>query len=353
MIQKKVSHSIKPHKIGFVYTDEMCNFQHNAITHLMILYSPNHIAMTIKRSEFIKQSLLMSAGTAFFAGTSLATLTGCTSSDDTSDSTLASSSRPFGIQLWSVRDVIGDDVQGTLQKLSDYGYRQIETFDGEMGMFWGMGHEGYKTFLNDLNMTPISGHCNFMENAEEKIEQAAAIGMEYLIVPWLGAQETMDDYRRAAAQFNVWGEMCKQAGIQFAYHNHDYSFVPVGGVYPQDVMMEETDPELVQYEMDVFWVAVAGEDPADWMKRYPGRFTLAHIKDLASPTAASTSESEASTSAPQSTVLGTGTLDLATMIYTAKEYGCKHMIVEQEQYEGTDPMSAAADNATWMQKQLG
>lgn len=309
--------------------------------------------MTIKRSEFIKQSLLMSAGTAFLAGTSLATLTGCTSSDDTSDNTLASSSNPFGIQLWSVRDVIGNDIEGTLKKLSEYGYRQIETFDGEMGMFWGMGHEGYKTFLNDLNMTPISGHCNFMENAEEKIEQAAAIGMEYLIVPWLGAQETLDEYRRAAAQFNVWGEMCKQAGVQFAYHNHDYSFVPVDGVYPQDVMMEETDPELVQYEMDVFWVAVAGEDPATWMKRYPGRFTLAHIKDLASPTAASTSESEASTSAPQSTVLGTGTLDLATMMNTAKEYGCKHMIVEQEQYEGTDPMSAAADNATWMQKQLG
>ena len=322
----------------------MCNFQRLAITHPMMLYELNHTTMTIKRSEFIKQSLLMSAGTAFLAGTSLATLTGCSSSNESSDNTLASSSRPFGIQLWSVRDVIGNDIEGTLKMLSEYGYRQIETYDSQLGMFWGMGHQGFKTYLNDHNMALVSGHCNFMERAEEKIEQAASIGMEYLIVPWLGAQETMDDYRRAAAQFNVWGEMCQKAGIQFAYHNHDYSFVAVDGVYPQDVMMEETDPELVEYEMDLFWVVVAGEDPAAWMKRYPGRFTLAHVKDLAA---------EAVDGAPQSTVLGTGTIDLTSMMKTATEYGCKHMIVEQEQYAGTDPMSAAADNASWMQKELG
>lgn len=295
--------------------------------------------MAINRSEFIKQSLLFSAGTAILSGSSIAALTGCTSSGDT-PSTM---NKPFGIQLWTVRDVIGDDVEGTLKLLAGYGYKMIETYDGEMGMFWGMGHKNYSAMLSDLGMTPVSGHCNFMDRAEEKIEQAAEIGMDYLIVPWLGAQASLDEYKKAAEQFNIWGEMCKNAGVQFAYHNHDYSFFPVDGVYPQDVMMEGTDPELVEFEMDLYWVVAAGQEPGDWMKKYPGRFTLAHVKDL---------QKTGEEGAHQSTILGTGSMDLAAMMKTGQEFGCKHMIVEQEQYEGTDPMTAAKAGADWMKKNL-
>src|SRR5690606_16975749 len=130
--------------------------------------------------------------------------------------------------------------------------------------------------------------------------EAAEIGMAYLIDPWVGPQKSIDDFKRIADTFNERGRICRQNGIRFAYHNHGYSFQAVDGQLPQDVMMQNTDPELVDFQMDVYWIVTAGQDPNHWFKKYPGRWKLSHLKDR---------EKNASASKEDATcVLGTGSI---------------------------------------------
>lgn len=244
---------------------------------------------------------------------------------------------PFGLQLYTLRDIIGDDPEGIIRQLAEFGYKQIESYEGPMGIFWGMGHTGFKELMDELEMRIVTSHANvFDDDFEQKAGQAAEIGMDYLICPYIGAQESLDDYRRMADQFNQLGETARNAGIRFAYHNHAYSFEEQDGEMPQDILMEGTDPDLVDFQMDIYWVIAAGQNPMEWIRKYPGRFTSCHVKDLANG------------ESPESTVLGTGTIDFATMLPAAKEAGMEYFIVEQEAYTGTTPIDAARDNAVFM-----
>jgi sugar phosphate isomerase/epimerase len=157
----------------------------------------------------------------------------------------------FGIQLWTVQQDMAKDAKGTLKALASYGYKQIEGFEGKQGMFWGMTVGDMKSYMNDLGMTMISSHCGINDKFEIKAANAANMGMKYLICPWLGPQKTIDDYKKAADNFNTRGEICKKNGIRFAYHNHGYSFQMTDGQMPQNVMMDNTDPALVDFEMDM------------------------------------------------------------------------------------------------------
>ncbi|MFL5786602.1 MAG: sugar phosphate isomerase/epimerase family protein, partial [Flavisolibacter sp.] len=159
-----------------------------------------------------------------------------------------------GLQLYTLRADLPKDTKGILKQVASFGYKEIEGFEGGKGLFWGMTNKEFKRFMDDLGMRFISSHCDINKNFEEKADQAAAIGMKYLIEPYLGPQKQLDDYKRAAELFNKKGEVCKKAGIRFAYHNHDYSFVPVNGIFPQDIMMQNTDKKLVDFEMDIYWV---------------------------------------------------------------------------------------------------
>ena len=148
----------------------------------------------------------------------------------------------FGIQLYTLRDVIPSDPQGTLKKVADMGFNQIEGYDGDQGMFWNMGNKAFKTYISDLGLDMVSSHCNIRENFEEKAGQAAEIGMKYLICPYIGPQKSMDDWKRVTDRFNECGAICKKEGIRFAYHNHAYSFKAFSGQIPHDFIMENTDP---------------------------------------------------------------------------------------------------------------
>jgi len=250
----------------------------------------------------------------------------------------SSSQTDFGLQLYTLRDVITEDPEATLRQIADFGYNKIESYDGPMGMWWGMGNTGYKNLLDELGMTAISSHANVFEEFERKANEAAEIGMTFIVCPWVGPQESMDDFREIAGQFNEMGEIANDLGLRFAYHNHAYSFEELEGELPQDVMMENTDPELVEYQMDIYWVVAAGHDPAEWMQKYPGRFTTCHVKDLAPG------------DEPESTVLGTGSIDFTKLLPVAAEYGMEEFIVEQEVYTGTTPIDAIRDNATYMKE---
>ncbi|MCY7311166.1 MAG: TIM barrel protein, partial [Chitinophagaceae bacterium] len=187
--------------------------------------------------------------------------------------------KTFGLQLYSLRDVLPNDPKGVLKQVASFGYKQIESYEGNKGMFWGLGHSDFKKYMDDLGMTIISSHCDINKDFEKKAAEAAAIGMKYLICPYKGAQKNIDDYKKFADEFNQKGEICRKNGIRFAYHNHDYSFKVMDGQMPQDVMMKGTNPDTVDFEMDIYWVVATGHNPVEWFARYPNRFTICHVKD--------------------------------------------------------------------------
>jgi sugar phosphate isomerase/epimerase len=250
-------------------------------------------------------------------------------------------SQPFGLQLYSLRDDMPKDPKGILKQVAAFGYKQIESYQhADLGMFWGMTNLDFKKYMDDLGMTIVSSHCDINQDFEKKAADAAAIGMKYLMCPYKGPQKSIDDFKRFADEFNQKGAICKKNGIRFAYHNHDYSFQAIDGQIPQDVMMQNTDPALVDFEMDMYWVITGGQDPITWIKKYPKRFRLCHVKD----------RMKGATETGASCVLGEGSIDYPTILKEAKTLGMEYFIVEQERYDGTTPLKAAEADAAYMKK---
>ena len=300
------------------------------------------------RRAFLKNSGLLASGIAL-AGI------GCASSADKKAGIAAgnilagdSSAVPiaghtldrFGLQLYTLRDDLPKDPKGILKQAAGFGYKQFEGYEGDKGMFWGMKNTEFKKYMDDLGVTMISSHCDTKKNFERKAADAAEIGMKYLLTGWVGKQKSVDDYKKIADDFNKYGGICKKNGIKFAYHNHDYSFKAVDGQFPQDIFMMNTNPDTIDYEMDIYWVVTAGADPIEWLKKYPNRFRLCHIKDRmkgASPT-----EEDASVD------VGTGSIDFKKILRVAEDSGMQYYIVEQEKYENTTPLKSAEADANYL-----
>lgn len=248
----------------------------------------------------------------------------------------------FGIQLYTLRDIIGNDTKGVLKSLASFGYKQIEGYEGQNGLFWGMTNKEFKAYTDAVGLNMVSAHFDMNKNLETKAAQAGEIGMKYLICPYLGKQKTLDDYKRAADSFNKAGEVCKKNGLRFAYHNHGYTFEQHDGQFAQDILMNGTDPSLVDFEMDIYWVRTAQQDPEAWLKKYPNRWTLCHVKDRGKNFKEGDGDA--------SVTLGTGVLDFNRILKTAKSVGMRYYIVEQERYDNTTSLKASEDNAAYMKK---
>ncbi len=287
--------------------------------------------MEIHRRKFIKQSgaLAMSA---------LLAKQGFTSFFNREESKM----KEFGIQLWTVRDDLAKDPKGVLKQLASYGYSFVESYEGDKGMFWGMKNTEFKNYISGLGMTIHSAHCDADKEFDRKIGEAAEIGMKYLIMAWEGPGKTLDDYKKYAESFNKKGEQCKKGGIRFAFHNHDFSFRKLEGQYPEDVLLKNTDPALVDFQIDIFWVVAAGQDPEAWLNKYPDRFRLCHVKDM--------SKTPGADNGKNSVDLGTGTIDFKKVLKTARQNGMHYYIVEQEYYQGTTPLKASEADAKYMKK---
>jgi sugar phosphate isomerase/epimerase len=286
--------------------------------------------MNSSRKEFLKATGLLIGGSV---------LSGHLFADTFSP---AAKMKKLGIQLYTLRDDLPKDPKGILKKIASFGYQQVEGFEGEKGMFWGMTPKQFKVYLDSLGMKMVSSHCDIDKDFEKKAAEAASIGMKYLLSAWVGPQKTLDDYKKIADKFNERGRICKKHGIRFAYHNHDYSFVPLDGQVPQDVMMKDTDPSLVDFEMDIYWVVTAGEDPIAWLKKYPNRFRLCHIKDRKKDATPDQKD--------ESVDLGEGSIDYPSIVKAAANYGMEYYILEQEKYEGTTPLKSAAKDALYMKR---
>lgn len=254
----------------------------------------------------------------------------------------ANTGNPIGIQLWTVKQALTKDPLAVLKHLSKCGYKTIESFEGGKGMFWGMKNTEFKKVIDDLGMKIVSSHCNDTGNFksfERKAAEASEIGIKYLICAYKGAQPNIDNFKKFGEEFNTCGEITKKQGIRFAYHNHDYSFKPMNGIVPLDVMMQNTDPAIVDFEMDLYWARVAGVDPLAYMDKYPNRFKLVHVKDLIKTNTIVGQES---------CIIGKGTIDYKLLLPEVAKRGVKHMIVEQEDYTGSDELDAAMKDATYV-----
>jgi sugar phosphate isomerase/epimerase len=268
----------------------------------------------------------------------------------------------FGIQLWSVRDYMAKDAKGTLKALGEYGYNTIESFQGEQGVFWGMKPKEYATYLSDHNLKTISTHTDPQYALDTKkrdefkklVDDTAEIGLKYLVNPYMAFLKTQDEFKKATDGMNQLGTICEKYGIQYCYHNHAYSFQPIDGVLPQNIMMDGTAGGPVGFEMDIYWVAAAGADPIEWLKKYPNRFVLSHVKDrYKEPKIMEIMKEEGvedKSAVSASCVLGTGQLDFPKILAVAKENGMKRFIVEHERYDDMTSMEAVQKDATYMKQ---
>jgi len=305
--------------------------------------------MDFKRREFLRLTANLAAGMAIVPLACNSSSNGEKAKDSEMADTTATPNTTteagaaltsFGLQLYTLRDDLPKDPKGVLKQVSTFGYKQIEGYEGKDGMFWGMSNTDFKKYMDDLGMVFISSHCDINKNFEKKAADAAAIGMKYLICPYKGPQKKLDDFKKFADEFNQKGEICKKNGIRFAYHNHDYTFKELEGQMPQDVLMNGTDPALVDYELDMYWVVAAGQDVETWLKKYSNRFRLCHVKD----------RTKGATEAADSCTLGEGSIDFPKLLKTASQNGMEYYIVEQEKYEGTTPLKAAEADAEYMKK---
>lgn len=308
--------------------------------------------MSIDRRRFLRASGLLASGFAFgnFACNSAekkeesADTTATVKSDTAGALASGTALAAYGLQLYSLRDDLPKDPKGILKQVASFGYKQIESFEGKQGMFWGMSNSDFKKYMDELGMTIISSHCDIKKNFEKKAAQAGEIGMKYLICPAIGVQKTAEDYKKHADIFNKSGEICKKNGLRFAYHNHAYTFEPLEGKMPQDILMKNTNPELVDFQMDIYWVVTPGADPEAWLKKYPNRFRLCHVKDRIK--GAKPEDHEASCD------LGTGSIDFAKILKTASENGMQYYIVEQERYDNSTPIKSVETDANYLKKLL-
>jgi sugar phosphate isomerase/epimerase len=240
----------------------------------------------------------------------------------------------IGIQLYTLRQAASADLAGTLARLAKIGYKELE-FAG----YYNHPATEVRALLDQNGLTAPSAHVglNLIENAPEKtFADAKVVGHEWITVPSLpsGKRETVDDWKRLAAQFNAAATKAKHAGFRFAFHNHNDIIRKTGDVLPIDILMKETDPALVSYEMDIYWVVNGGADPLDLLARFPGRFKMFHVKD-AMP-------------GPEHRMadVGAGSIDFKTIFAQAK--GIEHYFVEHDQ--PADPFVSAAASFGYLSK---
>lgn len=255
-----------------------------------------------------------------------------------------------GLQLYTLRDYIGKDVPGVLARVARAGYGEVETYGyNPQTHFWGLAPKAFKAVLMANGLTTSSGHYEMngfvrdgnAEALKSYMEAAAICGQTHVVVPHLDEQlrKTADDFKAIANRLNEAGELCKAAGLKLAYHNHDFEFKPVGGTSLYDVLLRETTPTLVDFELDLYWVVRAGKDPLKLIEAHPGRFTMWHVKDMDK------------VQPEHNTEIGAGSIDFKTIFQRAKTAGLTHVFMEQE-YFAIDAYQSITQSAAYIKNKL-
>jgi len=250
---------------------------------------------------------------------------------------------PIGLQLYSVRNLLPKDFQGTLNQLGAAGYKEVEAagyFDKTAADFGNaLQKAGLKCISTHHALTQLKAQFN------QLIEYGQALGLEYIICSWAGVHRdpsrtgelNLDDWRYVADQFNAIGAKVKAAGMTFGYHNHTVEFGKENGIVFFDELLKRTDPNLVHFEMDCGWVVAGGHNPVEYLSKFPERFPLLHVKDLV----------KLPDGKWRNVVMGKGSIDYKPIFKAAA--GLKHYFIEQEEFEG-DPMTELREDADYMKK---
>ena len=270
---------------------------------------------------------------------------------------LAMANKPryrMGLQLFSIRDAMAKDVKGTLKAVKGLGYEDLETygFDPDSLGYYGLKASAFKDILNQYGLTTSSGHYDlfrFLNDTDENtkryvdrcIEGAKVLGQKYITWPWLDPDSrTIDKFKLLASKLNLIGEQVTQAGLGFAYHNHDFEFIDHNGQNGYQIVMNETDPKLVKLQIDLYWVMHSSAlSPAQLFSQQPGRFVMWHIKDMDKVSR-------------DYTELGNGSIDYTKILPDASRAGLQYYFLEQGGNFAKDPMQSIADSAAFFEKNL-
>jgi sugar phosphate isomerase/epimerase len=285
----------------------------------------------LHRRKFIKQSFAASTATILLSKNASAFF---------SDKDL----HPIGLQLFTFFGMIDEDPKGVLKKISEIGYKEIESAFSKKGGYYGMTAKAFRDYLEGIGMTWRSHHVlgapfklppgakmptdkdgkplvlppmkNLKDNMQELVDDVAAVGLPFLVCANTPVS-TMDDVKTSIEVLNKTGEACKKAGVRFCYHNHDAEFKEVDGKKPYDLMLSQLDKDNVSFELDLAWAIKGGADPVELFNQHPGRFPLWHVKDL---------------DATHETILpvGEGTIDFKRIFAASSVAGMKNIFVEHD-----------------------
>jgi sugar phosphate isomerase/epimerase len=254
----------------------------------------------------------------------------------------------IGVQLYTVRDLMKTDFDATLAKVAQIGYKEVE-FAG----YFGRTGEQVRAAVEKNGLLPVGTHVQYDELDEKfpsVIETAKTIGIKYIVCPWIPEElrKNPDIWKQAAAKFNHCGEQSKKAGLQFAYHNHWFEFLPVNGKLPYDELLKECDANLVKMEMDLCWITTAGGDPLKYFNLYPGRFPLVHVKDLKKLPKITEGGSQNFGDTVDLTAVGSGIIDWKRIFVHSEKAGIKHYIVEHD--KPTDAYASITESYEYLNK---
>jgi len=260
--------------------------------------------------------------------------------------------RKVGLQLYSLREEFPKNVKGLLEQIGKIGYKEVETYgysvkDG----FFGTSVADFKKILTDNGLTAASNHFDFngyfgegkTDILKNYIETANVLGSEYVTIPWLLPNlrgKNTDDFKKMADKINQAAGVCKASGLKLAYHNHDFEFEKFENTTGYEVLLNNTDKNLVDFEMDLYWVVRSGNDPLKLFKEHPGRFKMWHVKDM-------------DKAKPEwNTEIGNGAIDFKAIFAQANLSGMKHFFVEHETNYVPNPLESVRTSFNYVEKQL-
>lgn len=264
----------------------------------------------------------------------------------------ASKERAIGIQLYTLRESLPKDVKGVLAQVGKAGFAEVETFGYSVtNGFFGTSVKDFKSILNDNGLKAPSNHFDFnsfiktgeTETLKSYIETAHILGSEYVTIPHVITEsrgKSVDDYKKLAGGINKVAEICHSKGLKLAYHNHNFEFTKFGATTGYEVLLNETDKNLVDFEMDLYWVVRAGHDPLQLFKEHPGRFKMWHVKDMDK------------VNPDFNAAIGQGSIDFKAIFAQAKLAGMQRFFLEHESNYIPNPVESMKTSYDYIKKNL-
>ncbi len=237
-------------------------------------------------------------------------------------SNLMNNKKPLAIQLYTIRDAVAENLEKSLERLAELGFKHLEIY-GYDGKFFGKSRTEFQSILKNVGLKVISSHHTtgiihnekgtLLNNWEKSVEDLHFIGSKYMVCSYLFEEErSLEHYKKLPELLNKSGEITNQSGIDFAYHNHDFEFEKFEDRTVYDFILENTDSDLVKMELDLYWISKAGFNPLEYFEKYPKRFPLWHVKDMKAGTK------------------GNGTIDFKTIFEAKEKAGLKYWFLEQD-----------------------